>query len=289
MKFHELLAKGTFAVSTEILLPSGKDPSSVAETRSASLDWADMIRVKVAPVDRPGSHLLAACRVLAQRNVALELEIKTHLVNRLEIGRTMIDAGDAGVEHFLIFSQDYRVSGDSMREMLHFHADMGRFFSVADALARGVDTGGQKRATPKQVVVGAGVDTQFGGQPPDLQVRALEKLAEHGVRYFVTKPIFDPDKLASFTDKMSRLNVPVIAEVLVLQSVDEALLWHALSWIDVPPLMMEKLEKAEKSADGAVDLTMEIVSRLKEFCAGVHLLPHGDIGRIARELKPTTA
>jgi 5,10-methylenetetrahydrofolate reductase len=288
MTFQELLEKRTFVVTTEIILPTAKNSPAIAENFCDSLDWADLIRVKGGPQDRSGNHVIAACRAVAEKHARPELEVRTHTVNRLEIGKTMMAACDAGVENFLIFAQDYRISGDSMREMMYFHADMGKFFSVADTLARGIDMDGQKLDTPKNVLVGAGIDTQFGKDAPDLQMRELEKLAEHGVRYFVTNPIFDPDKLAGFIEKTSRLNVPVIAEVLMLQSAAEALQWHSLSWINVPAVMMEKLEKVGNSADGAMSVTIDIVSRLKGFCAGVHLLPYGDVGRIAREIKPKT-
>ncbi len=281
MKFEELLAASKFVVTSEIHLPSLKAPESVSLDSFDAWAWVDLLRVKVSPHDRPGSQMAAPCRALTQKDFALEFEVKTHNINRLEIARNVIDACNAGVDNFLIFTQDYWISGDSIQEMMYFHVDMGKFFSVTDALSRGFDVEGLGLHEKKTVCVGAGVDPRFGENAPDLQLREMEKLAEHGVRYFVTKPVFDLDKLSGFMEKISRLNVPVIAEVIMLRSAAEALLLNSMPWLHVPPRLIEELEKAEPNPEAALKITIEIIERLKGLCAGVHLLPYGDVSQIA--------
>jgi methylenetetrahydrofolate reductase (NADPH) len=285
MKLKSLLDSGKFVVSSEVHSSSEKDPETISEDDFHLWEWADMLRLKISPQDRPEGHLTALCRTLIEKNFALELEVRTRNVNRLGIAKVVTRACNAGVENLVIFTQDYWISGDSIQEIMYFHVDMGKFFSVTDALGRGYDVDGQTLDRENKPFIGAGVDPQFGEHAPDMQLREMERLAEHGVGYFVTKPVFDPDVFAGFMKRVSKLNVPVIAEVVMLQSASEAFFLNSLSWINIPPRLIERIEKAELKPDATAAITIEIIERLRDLCAGVHLVHYGDIARIAPVMK----
>jgi methylenetetrahydrofolate reductase (NADPH) len=280
MKLKELLDSRRFVVSCELHVPSGKDPEDISRDNSRLWDWVDVLRLKVESQDQPGNLLRKTCRALRERGFGLELEVRTRNPSRPEIGRTLINACKAGIENFLIFTQDYWIAGDSVQEMMHFHVDMGKFFSAADSLRQGCDVEGQPVDGEKDFLVGAGIAPRVDGHSASAQLREMEQLAERGIGYFVTNPVFDTDRFEKFMNKAGTLHVPVIAEVVMLGSASEASLLNSMSWITVPQRLIERLEKTRFHREESLAIAFETVGRLRELCAGIHMLSYGDVADI---------
>jgi methylenetetrahydrofolate reductase (NADPH) len=280
MKLKELLDSGTFVFTGDLHIPAGQDPQACTEKAARFWQWADVLRLKMDSLDETEAILRAVCNTLKATGFGLEIEVQTRNFSRPEIARTVVGGCDAGIENFLIFTQDYWVTGDSVQEMMFFHVDTGKFFSAADSLRQGQAVDGQPLDGKKDFCVGAGIEPQPSGRALEAQLDQMKQLAERGIGYFVTNPVFDVDRFERFMNRAQALRVPVIAEVVLLGSAEEARLLNSMSWISVPQRIIERLEKTQFHREESLAIAFEIVGRLRDVSAGIHVLPSGDVADI---------
>src|SRR4030065_753691 len=68
----------------------------------------------------------------------------------------LIRASESGVENILAFTEDYRITGDSLQEIMFFHVDSGKLFSVIENLRGGHDILGKEISVKPNFCVGSG-------------------------------------------------------------------------------------------------------------------------------------
>jgi methylenetetrahydrofolate reductase (NADPH) len=288
MKLKDRLENERFTVTCEIHLPHGKKPEDYLDEVLNLWGRVDGVRFQPFSADAPISDSLELCRLLGDKKFDPVFQVGTRERNRLEIQEALIHASSVGVENLLVFADDYRVTGDSLQEMMYFHVDTGKFFSVIDSLKEGVDVHGKDLDSQKDFFIGSGVDAGFGGQAPDLEIREMEQLVEKGTNYFLTTPVFDIDEFAKFVKRVEALGVPVIAEVMMLHSGMQARMLKRVGGIRIPEHLIERIEKAPVKFDESAKILLEMADQLKDICAGIHVLPFGweaKIGKILQNIK----
>ena len=137
MSLKEALEKRKFIVTSEVHLPHGKTAEEYLNEIYSLWGRVDGVRFEPFAADAAISDSLGLCRLLREKKFDPVFQVGTRDRNRLEIQEALVQASSAGVENLLIFSEDYRITGDSFQEMMFFHVDMGKFFSVIDALKKG--------------------------------------------------------------------------------------------------------------------------------------------------------
>jgi methylenetetrahydrofolate reductase (NADPH) len=277
-----------FLVSCEIHLTEEKNPEDYLEEIYNVLEPVDAVCLHPLSTETATEVSLALCRLLLQKGLDPVFQVDTRNRNRLEIQDTLIDASSTGVTNLLVFSDDYRITGDSLDEMMFFHVDMGKFFSVIDSLRQGIDVRGRELEGPKEFLIGSCVEAGFGGNVPDMELREMEELVERGARYFLTTPVFDVDQFSRFVKRVAPLGVPIIAELVLLHSGMTGRMLRRLARLDIPNHIIRRLEKAPVKFDESAKILLETVDRLQGICAGVHILPFGwedKIGKIIQHIK----
>lgn len=288
MRLKHVLSVSLFAVTCEIQMPGNRSPEDYIEEVCALYGQVDGVRFQPFATDAAISDSLTLCQLLQQKQLDPVFHMKTRERNRLEIQEALIQASSTGVDNILVFAEDHRITGDSLQEMMFFHVDIAKFFSVLDALRKGTDLRGKDLDSEKEFFVGSGVDAGFGGNPPDMQLRELEKLVEQGTAYFLTTPVFDVDLFEKFVKRVAPFGIPIIAEVLMLHSGDWARMLNRVAGLNIPDRLIERIELAPVKFDESAKILLETIARLRDLCAGVHILPFGweprKIGRVIREI-----
>lgn len=288
MSLKQALETNKFIVTCEIQLPHGKTPHDYLEEIYNLWGRVDGVRFHPFATDAAISDSLALCRLLRDKKFDPVFQVGTRDRNRLEIQEALIQASSMGVENLLVFTDDYRITGDSLQEMMFFHVDMGKFFSVIDALRKGTDVQGKDLDGEKDFFIGSGVEAAFGGNPPDMELREMEKLVEQGTKYFLTTPVFDVDQFAKFVKRVAPLGVPIIAELLMLHSGMGARMLKRVGGINIPDRVIERIERAPVKFDESAKILLETAEQLRDVCAGIHVLPFGwedKIGRVLQQIQ----
>lgn len=288
MSIKESLDKRKFIITSEIHLPHGKSPNEYLGEIYSLWGRVDGVRFQPLAADAAVSDSLSLCRLLREKHFDPVFQVSTRDRNRLEIQDALVTASAVGVSDLLVFGEQDRLTGDSLQEMMFFHVDMGKFFSVVDSLKKGVDVSGKDLEAQPEFFIGSGVDASRGGNAPDMELREMEQLVEHGTRYFITTPVFDVDQFARFVKRVAPLGMPIIAEVIMLHSAMEARLLKRFGGVNIPDRIIERIERAPVKFDESAKIILELIEALKDLCDGVHIIPMGweaKIGRLLQDVK----
>lgn len=272
MRLQDLLTKRRFIVTCQVHLPRDKNPRDYLEEVYGLWGRVDGVRVGSFAADAPISDSLDLCGLLREKRFDPVFHVGTRDQNRLEIQDALIRASTMGVDNVLVFAEDYRITGESLDELMYFHVDTGKFFSVIESLRQGTDVHGKDLESQTDFFVGSGVGADVPEGVPEMGIREMEQLVEKGTRYFLTTPVFDVDEFARFMKRVESLGIPVIAELMMLHTGMHARQLRARG-MNVPDRLIERIEKAPVKFDESAKIMLEMIEQLSQVCAGVHILP----------------
>jgi 5,10-methylenetetrahydrofolate reductase len=276
MKLKEALEKKRFVVTSEIQPPVDEGPEEVIKRLQLVRGRVDGVTVPELDIEGIVGGTLSICEMLKQNRFEAIYQTTTREKNRLQIQKDLILAHETGVDNLLVFTEDYRITGDSLQEMMFFHVDSGKLSSVLDHLREGQTVDGKEIATKAEFTIGSGVESKWGKNVPDLEMKEMEEMTIMGTGYFLTTPVFDVALFEKFVKEVKTFGIPVIAEVMILRTAGMAqfLNRHLKSGL-VPEWIIKKLAKATDRQKASIEIFTEIVSGLKDLCQGIHIITVG--------------
>jgi len=276
MKLKEALTKKKFLVTSEVQAPMDEDPQELIKRLELVRGRVDGITVPELDIEGIVGDSIKACEFLKQNRFESIYQTTTRDKNRLQLQKDLIAAHEAGVDNLIVFTEDYRITGDSLQEMMFFHVDAGKLKSVLDHLKEGHTVDSKELPFKSEFTVGSGIETKWGKNVPELEMKEMEEMTRMGTGYFLTTPVFDVAVLEKFIKQVNTFGVPVIAEVMILRTAGMAqfLNRHLRSGL-VPEWIIRKLAKATDRQKASIEIFTEIVSGLKDLCQGIHIITIG--------------
>jgi 5,10-methylenetetrahydrofolate reductase len=253
-----------------------EEPSEVIRKLELVRGRVDGVTVPEMDIEGIVVDTIRTCELLKENRFEAIYQTTVREKNRLQIQKELIRAHETGVENLLAFTEDYRITGDSLQEMMFFHVDSGKLSSVLDHLREGGTVDGQELPFKADFMVGSGVESRWGKDVPDLEMKEMEAMTKIGTGYFLTTPVFDVDLFEKFLKQVNPFGVPVIAEVMILRTAGMAqfLNRHLRSGL-VPPWITKKLAGATDRQKASIEIFTEIVTALKDLCQGIHIITIG--------------
>lgn len=277
MKLKEALDKKRFVVTSEIQAPLGDDdPETLIENLKKVRGRVDGVSVSEIELEGVVGDNIKTCDLLKQNRFNAIYQTTTRDKNRFQLQKDLTLAHESGVENLLVFTEDYRISGDSLQETMFFHVDSGKLASVLEHLKDGRTIDGKELNKKVEFTLGSGVEAPWGKNVPKQGMEQMEDMMNVGTGYFLTTPIFDVDHFAKFMKQVNTFNVPVIAEVMILRTagMGKFLNRHFKSGM-VPDWVIQKLLKAPDKTKASIELFADTVNSLKDICQGVHIITIG--------------
>jgi len=286
MSLEANLKKKRFIVTSEIQPPIGTGVQDLLRNIDRIRGRVDALTVPELKIEGLVTDTMGTCRALRDQKFEPILQTTCREKSRIDIQDHLIRAAESGIENILAFTEDYRITGDSLQEIMFFHVDSGKLFSVVESLREGCDVSGKVISAKARFCVGSGVDSSWGKKVPDMELREMEDLAKMGTQYFLTTPIFDLDSFDQFMKRVGPIQIPVIAEVILVRSAEMGLFLnkHVKAGL-VPNPIIEKLAKAPDKEKASIEIVRDLVKGLKEVCQGVHFIPIGAEDRISKYLE----
>ncbi|MCU0599410.1 MAG: methylenetetrahydrofolate reductase [Desulfobacterales bacterium] len=276
MKLKEALERKDFVVTSEVQAPVDQDPDQLIESLKLVRGRVDGVSISDMEFEGIVGDTIKACEVLKQNRFESIYQTTTRDKNRIQLQKDLLSAHEAGVDNLLVFTEDYRITGDSLQEMMFFHVDAGKLQSVLDHIREGRTIEGQPLEKKAEFLLGSGVESGWGKNVPDLEMKEMEEMTKIGTGYFLTTPVFDVDRFEKFLSRTNTFGVPVIAEVLILRTAGMAkFLNRHLKPGLVPDWIIQKLAKAPDKDKASIELFADIVKGLKHLCQGVHIITIG--------------
>ena len=276
MKLKTALKKKKFVVTSEVQAPVDQEPEELVRSLSQVRGRVDGVALSEVEFEGIVGDTIKTCELLNQNLLEPIYQTTTRDKNRLQLQRDLISAHDAGIDNLLVFTEDYRLTGDSLQEMMFFHVDAGKLDSVLEHIRQGGTVEGDSLESKVDFLLGSGVESSWGKNVPDLEMKEMEEMTKIGTGYFLTTPVFDVDLFAKFLKQAQTFGIPVIAEVMILRTAGMArfLNRHLRSGL-VPEWIIEKLARAPDKQKASVEIFTDIVTALKDLCQGVHIITIG--------------
>ena len=282
MKLKEALEKKKFIVTSEVQAPMGDDdPETLVENLKRIRGRMDGVAIADVEMEGIVGDSIRTCELLNENRFDAIYQTTTRDKSRIQLQKDLNQAHDSGVENLLVFTEDYRISGDSLQETMFFHVDSGKLASVLQHLRDGRTVDGKDLPSPVDFIMGSGVESPWGKNVPKQGMDELETMREIGTGYFLTTPIFDLDQFEKFLKQIKTFNVPVIAEVMLLRNAAMArfINRHFKAGL-VPDWAIQKLDKAPNKLKASVELFADTIKGLRDLCDGVHIITLGGIDKI---------
>ena len=276
MKLRSALKKKKFVVTSEVQAPIDQEPEELVRNLSQVRGRVDGVSLSEVELEGIVGDTIKTCELLNQSLLEPIYQTTTRDKNRLQLQKDLIDAYDAGIDNLLVFTEDYRLTGDSLQEMMFFHVDAGKLDSVLEHIRQGETVEGDSLKSKADFLLGSGVESSWGKNVPDLEMKEMEEMTKIGTGYFLTTPVFDVDLFERFLKQAQTFGVPVIAEVMILRTAGMArfLNRHLRSGL-VPEWIIQKLARAPDKQKASVEIFADIVTGLKDLCQGVHIITIG--------------
>jgi 5,10-methylenetetrahydrofolate reductase len=276
MKLKTALKKKKFVVTSEVQAPVDQEPEELVRSLSQVRGRVDGVSLSEVELEGIVGDTIKTCELLNQSLLEPIYQTTTRDKNRLQLQNDLIDAHDAGIDNLLVFTEDYRLTGDSLQEMMFFHVDAGKLDSVLEHIRQGETVEGDSLKSKADFLLGSGIESSWGKNVPDLEMKEMEEMTKIGTGYFLTTPVFDVDQFARFLKQAQTFGVPVIAEVMILRTAGMArfLNRHLRSGL-VPEWIIQKLARAPDKQKASVEIFTDIVTGLKDLCQGVHIITIG--------------
>ena len=276
MRLKESLKKKQFVVTTEIQAPIDQEPGDLVKNLSLVRGRVDGVSLSETEFEGVVGDTIKTCQALKENRFESIYQTTTREKNRLQLQKDLLSAHDAGIDNLLVFTEDYRITGDSLQEMMFFHVDAGKLQSVLESIREGRTVEGAELPSRPEFLLGSGVESNWGKNVPDLELREMEEMTKLGAGYFLTTPIFDLERFEKFISRTNTFGVPVIAEVMILRSAGMArfLNRHLKSGL-VPEWAIHKLATAMDKDKASMELFADTVKGLKDLCDGIHIITIG--------------
>lgn len=277
MKLREALKNKKFIVTSEIQTPLWDvQPQDLVECLKRVRGRMDGVAVTEVELEGVVGDTIQTCEMLSRNNFNAIYQTTTRDKNRIQLQKDLTTAHQAGVENLLVFTEDYRITGDTLQETMFFHVDSGKLNSVLNSIRQGRTVEGDDLDAPVDFTLGSGVESPWGKAIPKKGMQEMETMKLMGAGYFLTNPIFDLDQFNKFMRQVNTFGVPVIAEVLLLRNAAMArfINRHFRSGL-VPDWVVEKLDKAPDKKQASIELFADLVKGLKQNCQGVHIITMG--------------
>jgi homocysteine S-methyltransferase len=273
-------AAGKFVISVEMDPPRGLAPHKIIAGASMLAEaGADVINVADSPMARMRMSPWAVCELI-QRDVGIEttLHFPTRGRNLLRVQGDLLAAHALGIRNVFVVMGDPTSIGDYPEAMDDYDlVPSGLMKLIAGRFNLGVDHAGSDTGQPTSFFVGCALNLMPTN--PEREIKVLRRKITNGANFALTQPVYQPEKarefLKMYTSKYGALDIPLLVGILPLYSPRHAAFLHnEVPGIMIPKEIGARIEQAgEQAPREGVLISIELVEQLKQWGAGVYIMP----------------
>ena len=289
MSLREAVASGKFVITCEVGPPKGVALDPVLEEADLLRDRVDGINVTDLQAACMRVSSVATCALLKQRNLEPILQMVCRDRNRIALQSELLSAYVLGIRNVLCLTGDHVLLGDHPEAKPVFDLDSVSLLQAAQGLIEGHDLAGNElEGAPTDLFLGAIVTP--GADPVEPQIYKLHRKVGAGARFIQTQAVYDVGAFEQFMNRVSDVDVPILAGIVFLKSAAMARYMNAnVAGVTVPDALVQEMaeagqkdkaakdegKKADYKVKTSIDIAARLIQGLKPLCRGVHLMPLG--------------
>ena len=269
--------------------PRGWNPEEMVRQCRALRD-AGVDAVNLVDGPRAQSRMgVVPAALIVEREVGLETVFHYTCRDRNMLGMLsdLLGAAAGGLRNVLIVTGDPPTAGPYPDATAVFDIDSIGLTNVVRRLNQGRDPGGASVGEPTRFVIG--VAANQGAPDLELELERFHWKVEAGAEFAVTQPVFDPEELARFLERVAAWRIPVVAGIWPLTSLRNAeFLANEVPGARVPESVLERMREAEAAGPEAahaegIRIAQEVLDAVRGMVQGVQVTSPGGRVEIALE------
>jgi homocysteine S-methyltransferase len=246
------------------------------QVRALRAAEVDAVNVVDGPRAQSRMGVLPAALII-EREVGLDTVFHYTCRDRNMLGMLsdLLGAAAGGLRNVLIVTGDPPTSGPYPDATAVFDIDSIGLTNVVHQLNRGLDPGGNPIGEPTRFVIG--VAANQSAVDIELELERFHWKVEAGAEFAVTQPVFDPEELCRFLERIKRFPIPVIAGLWPITSLRNAeFLANEVPGVKVPAETLERMRQAEVAGPAAeqaegLRIAHEVLARVRGLVQGIQV------------------
>jgi methylenetetrahydrofolate reductase (NADPH) len=273
-----------FIITAEI---APKLTTSADELLQQALPLKDKV-VAVNVTDGAGARVtmssLAASSILARNGIEPILQMNCRDRNRIAISADLIGAAALGIENVLVLTGDNPGAGDEPNAKGVFDFEVIEIMQLARQMSDKGTIGSGRELSQRPAFNVGGVDAPADWRPDKLLARA-----DAGMRFIQTQFCYEPDVTLRYVERLAEHGV--LDRVALIIGVGPIASLRSAKWmneklfgVSIPNSLMQRLQDADNEAAEGHRICVELIERYQDIpgVAGVHIMaPAQNSQRIA--------
>lgn len=286
-RFAWRLVHKQWVTSVELVPPRGYDLRDIIE-KSKLLHRHGVDAVNIPDGPRASSRispLITADRIQREAMIEVILHFCCRDRNLIGMQADLLACAACDIRNILFITGDPPKLGNYPHATGVFDTDSIGMVGVQKRLNQGVDLGGQAIDPPTAAVIGVGLDPTAIDQARELD--RFRRKVEAGAEFAITQPVFDPDALLRFLDKVQHYGIPIIAGIWPLASLRNAtFLKNEVPGVVIPDWVMDKMASVSSREDQlkmGIEIARQSIERIRDRVAGIQV--SAPFGRVSIALE----
>jgi homocysteine S-methyltransferase len=281
------LANRQWITTVELVPPRGYDLSdTITKSKMLHRHGVDAINIPDGPrASSRISPLISAQRIQQEALIEVILHFCCRDRNLIGMQADLLACAACEIRNILFVTGDPPKLGNYPNATGVFDTDSIGMAAVQRRLNTGIDLGGQAIDPQTFAVIGVGLD------PTALdQVRELDRFrqkVEAGAEFAITQPVFDPEALLRFLDKVAHHGLPIIAGIWPLVSYRNAsFMKNEVPGVTIPDSIMERMASVTSREDQlamGITIARESIATIRDRVAGIQV--SAPLGKAATALE----
>ena len=269
------LANRQWITTVELVPPRGYDLSdTISKSKMLHRHGVDAINIPDGPrASSRISPLISAQRIQQEALIEVILHFCCRDRNLIGMQADLLACAACEIRNILFVTGDPPKLGNYPNATGVFDTDSIGMAAVQRRLNTGIDLGGQAIDPQTFAVIGVGLD------PTALdQVRELDRFrqkVEAGAEFAITQPVFDPEALLRFLDKVAHHGLPIIAGIWPLVSYRNAsFMKNEVPGVTIPDSIMERMASVTSREDQlamGITVARESIATIRDRVAGIQV------------------
>ncbi len=274
-RFAWRLAHKQWVTSVELVPPRGFDLRDIIDkSKMLHRHGVDAINIPDGPrASSRISPLITADRIQREAMIEVILHFCCRDRNLIGMQADLLACAACDIRNILFVTGDPPKLGNYPHATGVFDTDSIGMVAVQKRLNQGVDLGGQSIDPPTAAVIGVGLDPTAIDQKRELD--RFQRKVEAGAEFAITQPVFDPDALLRFLDKVQHHGIPIIAGIWPLASLRNAtFLKNEVPGVVIPDWVLEKMASVSSREDQlkmGIEIARYSVERIRDRVAGIQV------------------
>lgn len=280
-RLRDVLERGEFAVTVEYNPPKGTNVSGLLDYARKLVGRVHGVNVTdcTAAVMRASS--LSVCRLLYEMGHDPVMQMTCRDRNRIGMQSDLLGAHLLGIRNILCLTGDYPTVGDHKDAKPVYDLDSVQVMQLVGGLNRGADYAGNTLDGTTEFYIGGAVTPE--ADPVGPMLVKLETKVRAGAQFTQTQGIYQPETFVTFMQAVRKLNVKLLAGILLLRSAKMAEFMNAnIPGVTVPDEMIAELRAAgpKHELDAGVEMAVRTIKTVRPHCDGVHIMAIKAVDRL---------